>query len=288
MKPAVNRLFTRRHWVVDNEALPPAERVTFQTMAQLQDTPMEQVTLDSRSGVSTLSLQSVYYVKTFKGSGNWLRYWLGSSRYQRELRNLQYFSQLGLSTPNLIAYGHESRLGLWKNAVLVTLEVRGAADLEQWLRSGKMYCEGVTAARKVLRKLALAVRTLHADSFYHKDLKTRNILLRRNAPAATGATGATGTEPELFFFDCPSGHRSLPFMRWRGRVRDLAHLEEGLRGHLRKVDLLYLFKVYRGCDKLSGEDKALARAALCYYSQRRMTIKRRLRAARKNRQRSDD
>ena len=281
MKSAVNRLFTHNHWVVDKEALAPAERAIFQTMAQLQHTPMEQVTLDSRSGVSTLSLQSVYYVKAFKGSGNWLRYWLGSSRYQRELRNLQYFAQLGLSTPQLIAYGHESQLGLWKNAVLVTLEVRGAADLEQWLRSGKLYCEGVTAARKVLRKLALAVRTLHADSFYHKDLKTRNILLRPSAPSAKGAAG---TEPELFFFDCPSGHHPLPFMRRRGRVRDLAHLEEGLRGHLRKVDLLYLFKVYRGCDKLSGEDKALARDALCYYAQRRMTIKRRLRAARKNRQ----
>jgi hypothetical protein len=64
-------------------------------------------------------------------------------------------------------------------------------------------------------------------------------------------------------------------------VRDLAHLEDGLRGHVRKVDLLYLYKQYRGCDKLSREDKALALDALSYYARRRMTRKRRLRAERK-------
>jgi hypothetical protein len=67
----------------------------------------------------------------------------------------------------------------------------------------------------------------------------------------------------------------------RGIVRDLAHLEDGLRGHVRKVDLLYLYKQYRGCEKLSPEDKALARDALSYYAQRRMTRKRRRRAERK-------
>ena len=89
-------------------------------------------------------------------------------------------------------------------------------------------------------------------------------------------------EPELFFFDCPSGHHPPRLLLRRGIVRDLAHLEEGLRAHVRRADLLYMYKQYRGCEKLRDEDKALARDALSYYSKRRMTRKRRLREARKN------
>jgi hypothetical protein len=64
-------------------------------------------------------------------------------------------------------------------------------------------------------------------------------------------------------------------------VRDLAHLEDGLRGYVRPVDLLYMYKQYRGCDKLSEQDKMLARDALTYYAKRRMTRKRRRREAQK-------
>ena len=239
---------------------------------------MERVTLDSRSGVSTLSLRSVYYVKTFKGPGNRLRHWLGSSRYQRELRNLQYFSKLGLGTPPLVAYGHVTNLGLLDKAVIVTAEVEHATDLDKIIEAGTLYSEGVAGARKIFDQLARAVHLLHGQGFYHKDLKTRNILLRRACPPVLGSGNS---EPELFFFDCPSGHHPPRFMLRRGIVRDLAHLEEGLRGHVRKVDLLYLYKQYLGCDKLSAQDKALARDALSYYTRRRMTRKRRLRAERK-------
>ena len=242
---------------------------------------MEQVTLDSRSGVATLALQSVYYVKTFKGPGSRLRYWLGSSRYQRELRNLQYFDQLSLGTPRLVAYGHVTTLGLLDKALIVTAEVEHATDLDKIINAGTLYNEGVTGVRKIFDQLARAVRLLHAQGFYHRDLKTRNILLRRARPALPADPDI---EPELFFFDCPGGHHPPRFMLRRGVVRDLAHLEEGLRGHVRRVDLLYLYKQYRGCDSLSPEDKALARDALSYYAQRRMTRKRRRRTARKSSQ----
>jgi serine/threonine protein kinase len=136
----------------------------------------------------------------------------------------------------------------------------------------------VAGVRAIFDHLARAVRVLHEQGFYHKDLKTRNILVRRNCPASSGSRD---NEPELFFFDCPSGRHLPHFLFRRAMVRDLAHLEEGLHGHVRRVDLLYLYKQYRGCNKLSSEDKTLARDALSYYAQRRMTRKRRLRAERK-------
>ena len=247
---------------------------------------MERVTLDTLSGVSRLRLQSTYYVKAFKGQGSRLKFYLGISRYQRELRNLKYFATLGLATPQLIAYGHESHLGRLQRAVLVTAEVAGATDLETLVVTETLYQGGIKGARSLLQRLAHATRLLHDDGFYHKDLKTRNILVRDASPAASNSGhGALPdiavTAPELFFFDCPSGHHPPRFMLKRCIVRDLAHLEDGLRGHLRRVDLLYLYKQYLGCEKLSSQDKTLARLVLTYYAQRRMTRKRRLRSKRK-------
>ena len=231
---------------------------------------MKQVTLDSRSGVSRLQLQGNYYVKIFAGQGSKLKFRLGISRYQRELRNLQYFATLGLNTPKLVAHGFQSRLGVLQRAVLVTAEVDRAIDLQALLVSGALYRNGVNGARQILRALALATRKMHLDGFYHKDLKPRNILVRQTQGSA-----------ELFFFDCPSGHHPARLLLRRGIVRDLAHLEEGLRDHVRRVDLLDMYQHYRSCAALSGPDKSLARDALTYHARRRMTRRRRRRELQK-------
>jgi len=267
----LGQFFKHSPWVVDDQLLHPGEYTTFHSISTLQRSTMTPITLDARSGVSRLDLQASYYVKTFKGAGSRIKFWLNASRYQRELRNLRYFNTLGLDTPQLIAYGHQTQLGALQQAVLVTAEVKDATDLEQIARSGELYRHGIPAARKILSELARAASIMHADGFYHKDLKPRNILVRQ-----------TGNKAELFFFDCPSGHHPPRLLLRRGIVRDLAHLEQGLQGHVRRVDLLYMYKQYRGCDRLNDEDKALARDALSYYSKRRMTRKRRLREARKN------
>jgi len=268
--PSPLALLARAQWQVDQQSLPQTDQQAFNSLEYLQTLPMQQVTLDRRSGVARLKLEAIYYVKTFQGRGNRLKHCLGISRYQREIRNLRYFATLGLGTPTLLAFGQRYRLGLLQHAVLVTREVDNAIDLERALGEDRLYQHGVCGARKILRSLALAVRQLHADGFYHKDLKTRNILLRESSG-----------EPQLYFFDCPSGHHPLRFLLRRGIVRDLAHLEEGLRAHLRRADLLYLYKIYRGSDKLSEDDKALARDALAYHSRRRMTARRRRREERK-------
>jgi tRNA A-37 threonylcarbamoyl transferase component Bud32 len=242
------------------------DRTLFASPEQLLQAPRQQITLDRRSGVSRLQGELTYYVKTFRGRGSRLKFCLGISRYQRELRNLELFNKLGLHTPKLVAYGQRSSFGLLKEAVLVTREVDGAQDMEQLLNERGFYRNGVGGARAILDALASATRALHEAGFYHRDLKPRNILIKR---------GKSG--PELYFFDCPSGHRPPRFLLHRGIVRDLAHLEEGLRGHLRRVDMLYLYKRYRGCTKLSAEEKDLASEVLAYFPQRRMTRRRRRR-----------
>ncbi len=245
------------HWVVNWPRVPEPDWPLFESLNRLLAEPSQQVTLDRRSGVSRLSGEAVYYVKTFRSRGSRTKHWLGISRYQREIRNLARFQALGLYTPELVAHGDWSRLGLWQGSVLVTRAVTGAKDLETIAEEGSLYREGVGGVRAILDELALATRAMHESGFHHRDLKPRNILLRQSA-----------SRPELYFFDCPSGYRPPAFMWHRCVVRDLAHLEKGLRGYLRAVDMLYLFKRYRDCETLSREDKALASDVLGYRANR--------------------
>lgn len=260
----------RTQWTINRESLNAADREVFSSMDKLLQEPMESITRDAASGVSRLRLTQTYYVKTFHGRGNRIKHLLGRSRFQRELRNLQYFSSLGLATPELVAHGLKSHLGLIDRAVMVTREVPGAMDLERYLRGGNLYAQGRPGARRILEQLAAATRTLHDQGFYHWDLKARNILVR---------SGPEG--PELLFFDCPRGYHPPRFMFRQCVVRELAHIERGLRGYVRPVDMLYAYRIYRGCQRLSPNDKALARDALGYYRERRMTRARRRRAERR-------
>lgn len=260
-----------RTWQTYPDVIPPADRELFSSLATVSGATSTRVTRDARSGVSLLSLQQNYYVKTFFGPGNRLQYLLGIGRYQRELRNLRYFASLGLATPPLAAHGHTLHWGLLQQAVLVTGEVTEASTLKQLMAAGKLYGDGARDARMILDQLADAARALHQRGFYHGDLKARNILVRDD-----------GQGPRLFFFDCPRGHHP-PSWRLHGRIlRDLAHLDHDLeRGGVRRVDRLYLYRRYRGIERLGAADKVLAREVIAYYGQRSMTRKRRRRIAAK-------
>ncbi len=260
-------------WHVNSEQLEAGDEPAFTSMDTLLARPMQQVTRDSLSGVSLLQLAGNYYVKDFSGSGNRLQHLVGTGRFQRELRNYQYFAELGLATPDLVAWGCETRLGMLQRAVLVTREAAGATDLEKFIASGKLYSEGIGGAREILGHWADATRLLHQHGFYHGDLKARNVLIRKTSQG----------KPELLYFDCPRGyHPPRPMMR-HCIVRELGHMERGLQGRVRRADLMYAYKRYRGVDRLGQDDKQLARDALRYYSQRHMTRKRRIREARRQR-----
>ena len=159
MKDSLGQFFRHSSWIVDDQLLHPGEYATFDSISTLQQSTMTAITLDARSGVSKLDLQASYYVKTFKEPGSRLKFCLNASRYQRELLNLQYFRTIGLNTPRLIAYGHQAQLGIMQQAVLVTAAVDDAVDLEQLVKSGDLYRDGIPAARKILARLATAART---------------------------------------------------------------------------------------------------------------------------------
>lgn len=260
-------------WQVNQAVVETGDEPAFSSMAALLSRPMEQITLDALSGVSRLQLGANYYVKVFNGAGNRLQHLIGTGRFQRERRNYHYFAELGLATPDLVAWGCETRFGLLQRAVLVTREVTGALDLEKFINSGALYQQGSPGAREVLGQWADTTRLFHQRGFYHGDLKGRNVLIRQSQQ----------NQPELLYFDCPRGyHPPRPMLR-HCIVRELAHIERGLRAYVRPADLMYMYRRYRGVSRLGPEDKQLARDALRYYAERHMTRKRRIREARRQR-----
>ncbi len=254
-------------WNPDWEVIAVADKAVFQSLNTMRSQPMEIITQDSRSGVSRLRLTATYYVKMYGGIKETFRQLFGASRFEIELGNLFYFSELGIHTPRVATYGREMRWGLLRQAAIVTLAVSDSVTLEKLIDSGEFYARGVQYARALLKQLAQTTKLLHDDHFFHRDLKTRNILVQNN-----------GQQCQLYFFDCPTGYHPPRLLRGRSIIRDLAYLERGLRGHVRKVDMLYFYKHYRGSARLSEEDKQLARASLSYYAERRMTKKRKRRA----------
>lgn len=259
-------MLKRSNWKVNWPLVAQQDQPAFQSLESLMALPMSTVTSDRISGVSTLSLHAQYYVKHFDGQSERLKQLLGISRFQLETRNLEYFSSKGLATPGIVAIGEQRVAGFLRTGVIVTAAITDAVTLEELIQSEEFYLAGQAHVRRLLEKLALALRTLHSDGFFARDIKTRNILV-----------GSYHTDCTLYFFDCPSGHHPPAILLNRCIIRDLAYLERGLRGHIRRSDLLYLYKRYLGKNRLALQDKALANAVLEYYSKRRMTKKRRQR-----------
>ena len=263
-------MLKRNNWKVNRALIAQQDQPAFKSLDTLMTLPMGTVTRDSISGVSKLSLNAQYYVKRFRGRSECLKQLLGISRFQREIRNLEYFSSKGLATPGVVAIGEQRVAGFLRSGVIVTAAIADSVTLEELIQSEEFYLAGQAHVRRLLEKLALALRTLHSDGFFARDIKTRNILV-----------GSHHTDCTLYFFDCPSGHHPPTMLLKRCITRDLAYLERGLRRHIRRSDLLYLYKCYLGKNRLDAQDKALANAVLEYYSKRRMTKKRRQREAKR-------
>ncbi len=234
------------------------------SFSSLERIPGTRITSDSRSGVSRIELDQNYYVKIFRGRGNRWHHLLRRDRYSVEIRNLEYFSSLGIATPTIVATGHRKVCGLLAAGVLVTREVENSQNLLEYLQGGKLYSEGPANARQLLTQLANILRKLHAARFYAADIKPRNILVARR-----------GQEQILVFFDCPRGRRLPGFLFRHNANKDLAHLFRDMRESVRKTDLLRAYKQYLGCEKLSPQQKQRATQVITYYDRRRETRERR-------------
>lgn len=205
------------------------------------------VSKDKISDVIKVALDGKnFYVKRYYKPRSKKAGWFKRSRVRAEWENLQFFASLGIPTPLLVAWGEEGKGSSFRGA-LITEELVGTQDLATLNKEGSLLFDEPGWFRHTAKKVAEYTRVMHAQRFMHLDLKWRNILV------------GPGERPEVYFFDCPSGRRLSPLLFRRGRLKDLACLDKVGRKRLRRTQRLAFYKYYVGCDKLTADQKEMAK-----------------------------
>lgn len=164
-------------------------------------------TLASASG-ERLTVYFKVYASCSKASSGLFR----RSRALCEAENLDRFKAWGIRTPDVVARGYRRRLGglCSGQSFIITQAIEADSLLEFW-KDVEMPCLAEDRLAMV-SELAQQTRTLHAQQFYHQDLKWRNVLV--------------DGEHKIWWIDCPSGHFGRFAWRQRhGRIKDLATLD---------------------------------------------------------------
>ncbi|MEM7193536.1 MAG: lipopolysaccharide kinase InaA family protein [Pseudomonadota bacterium] len=137
----------------------------------------------------------VVYFKRYSVAPGGKNYLMRPSRGACEWAGLHALDRAGLPVPKLVAFGEDRSLGRLTGAYIVTAEIEGAVNLEEY---AIRHWYGLTAQhkRQVFYKIRDQVFNLvkksHQSHLYHRDLFWRNILIR-----------CSGDDYELWFIDCP-------------------------------------------------------------------------------------
>jgi RIO-like serine/threonine protein kinase len=184
-----------------------------------------------------------FYVKTYTAGGKKLRRWLGRSRAQAEWENLQFFEELAIPSPILVAYGLETSRGLFQRAALITAELKDTRDLNSLYLENHPLLTKREWVDEISRQVAQYTRRLHDYRFVHNDLKWRNILVTLSGL------------PQVYFFDCPAGQkRHGPFSK-RWFVKDIACLDKVGKKCLSRTQRLRFFMDYYQLQRLGRKEK---------------------------------
>ena len=180
-----------------------------------------------------------------------------SSKSRREMGNLLYFHKLGIPACEPIAQGElRDRWGVLRNCLIITKEVTGSQQLDVFIDELEASDESAEVKSDLRRQIIISVATnlrlIHQHWFYHKDIKWRNVLVRR--------VGERGEKVEVFWIDCPSGFfdRTGGFRRKHGVIKDLCDLDQLACRNCSDEERWYFLSLYTG--KVLG-DPALIKLA---------------------------
>lgn len=228
-------------------ALLPSLAAAFDTAGQyVTSSPISRVIRKEVAGEAV-------YIKTYTRGGKSLRRWFGRSRARAEWENLFFFEQLDIPIPPLVAYGQETRGGLFKRAALVTAELKNTRDLNTLHLEDHPILKDRHWVTAVSHQIARHTRRLHQLRFGHLDLKWRNILVSLQAP------------PRVYFFDCPAGQirRGPNATRWF--IKDIACLDKVAKMRLSRTQRLKFFMTYERIHRLGERDKHKIRKILRFF-----------------------
>ncbi|GAB4223043.1 MAG: lipopolysaccharide kinase InaA family protein [Gammaproteobacteria bacterium] len=194
-----------------------------------------------------------YYVKRYNAAGKRLRRYIGRSRIRGEWENMQFFQQLNIAIPDIVAYGQQQQTVGQLRGVIVTKELTNSMDLATMARERHSLLRNYEWVKQVSQQLALATQKMHHHKFAHGDLKWRNILVTLD------------TQPKVHLIDCPLGKKYRSFMFAKYRIKDLACLDKIAKFTLSRPQRLRFYKYYASRRKLTIEDKFIIKKILRYF-----------------------
>jgi hypothetical protein len=150
-----------------------------------------------------------------------------------------------LPTARPLLFIERRRLGVAREAYLLTQKITNACDLHQFVAEAMnlLARERAPVLRDLIESLARLVRKLHDRGLSHRDLKATNILVKRGHSALSSASGRS-----LFLIDLVGIQRVRRLGRSR-RARDLARLQASLSTHpvFTRGDGLRFLRIYLQC-----------------------------------------
>lgn len=106
-------------------------------------------------------------------------FFLGKKRFLREVRVSEWARGENIPTAEVLALRIEHKgLGLYSGD-LVTREIEGSEDLDEYLKLARARERGTKdPGKEILRSVALLLQGMHRAGLYHADLNLKNILVQ--------------------------------------------------------------------------------------------------------------
>jgi tRNA A-37 threonylcarbamoyl transferase component Bud32 len=214
----------------------------FADLNQIFNLQGETITSERLSDLIRIKIaDDFYYVKRYRVAGKGLRRFLGKSRIRSEWENLLWFAEQDISTAPVIAYGLETRWGLFHRGAMVTKGIPNSEDLASLARANDPRLNDAVWVKNISLQAAQMLQKMHQKGFVHNDFKWRNLLV--------------DDQDRLYVIDCPLG------AFWRGTllryrcIKDLVMLDRVAKYKLTRSQRMRFYLQYRGHQRLTGEDK---------------------------------
>jgi len=222
-----------------------------QSWSQLE--PGQRVSGSPHSGCFRVELDDgevIYFKRYVYPPKRWFEFMLRPGKAGVEAWAYTTLQQLDIPTLDVLAYGEHRVLGSLVASFIVTREVPDSRDLSKY-GPEVWYHLPLDERRRiyddVARKLIAQMQKAHGASFFHHDLKWRNILLQQDGDSFTPV-----------WIDAPRASQ-MHLRRRRGIVVDLSGLARIAISLLSKYDRMRFVWRYLGDSRQPGDASRLYR-----------------------------
>ncbi len=190
----------------------------------------------------------VYFKRYVYPPKRWFEFVLRPGKAGVEAWAYATLQQLGIPTLEVLAFGEHRILGSLAASFIVTREVPDSQDLSKYGPEIWYYLPAAERRRiytDISDKLIAQMQKAHGSSFFHHDLKWRNILLQRDGDSFIPV-----------WIDAPRASR-MRLRHRRGVVVDLSGLARIAISLLSKYDQMRFIWRYLGDSRQPGEASRL-------------------------------